>query len=256
VPDAAPPTAPSARTRVNRYRWLAHYDRETIYAILDAMPVAHVGYIHDGAPIVTPTLQWREGDRIYWHGAAHGRMMKATSEAEVCLTVSILDGLVLARAAYNFNINHRSVMVFGQPEAVTEPTEKTRLLKRFVDGYVPGQWERLRPVTEQEIGATAILSLPLTEASAKLRAGPPEDGEDDYDFPVWAGVLPINLTVGAPEPDPRNQPGVEVPPLPLYLPDRLMDAYPCFSASRRRASRYLHRLVDGSRSYNQDGGTR
>lgn len=211
VPDAAAPASPSARTRVNRYRWLAHYDRQTIYAILDAMPVAHVGYVHDGNPIVTPTLQWREGDRVYWHGAAHGRMMKATHDAEVCLTVSILDGLVLARAAYNFNINHRSVMVFGRPEAVTDPAEKTRLLKRFVDGYVPGQWERLRPVTDQEIKATAILSLPLTEASAKLRAGPPEDGDEDYAFPVWAGVLPIHLAVGAPEPDPRNLPDVEMP---------------------------------------------
>ena len=207
----AAPDAPSARTRVNRYRWLAHYDKKTIHAILDAMPVAHVGYVHDGLPIVTPTLQWREGDRVYWHGAAHGRMMKTTESAEVCLSVSILDGLVLARAAYNFNINHRSVMVFGRPEAVTEPAEKMRLLKRFVDGYVPGQWEQLRPVTEQELGATAILSLPLTEASAKLRAGPPEDNEDDYALPVWAGVLPIHFAVGKPEPDPRNLPEVEIP---------------------------------------------
>ncbi|MBS1164353.1 MAG: hypothetical protein H6R00_378 [Proteobacteria bacterium] len=203
--------APSSRTRVNRYRWLAHYDKDTIYAILDAMPVANVGYVHEGQPIVTPTLQWREGDRIYWHGATHGRMMKATGEAEVCLTVSILDGLVLARAAYNFNINHRSVMVFGRPEAVVEPDEKVRLLKRFVDGYVPGQWDRLRPVTEQEVAATAILSLPLTEASAKLRVGPPEDNEEDYAFKVWAGVLPIGLTVGVPVPDPRNAEGVEPP---------------------------------------------
>ncbi len=209
--DAASPNAPSNRSRINRYRWLAHYDKETIYAILDAMPVAHIGYIHDGNPIVTPTLQWREGNRVYWHGAAHGRMMTATDGAEVCLTVSILDGLVLARAAFNFNINHRSVMVFGRPEAVTDPQEKTRLLKRFVDGYVPGQWDRLRPVTSQEINATTILSLPLSEASAKLRAGPPEDNDDDYAFPVWAGVLPIRLSVGVPQPDPRNLAEVTVP---------------------------------------------
>lgn len=209
--DTETSKAPSARTRVHRFRSLARYDRGTVHAILDAMPVAHVGYVHEGNPIVTPTLQWREGDRVYWHGAARGRMMRATEGAEVCLTVSILDGLVLARAAYGFNINHRSVMVFGKPEAVTDPVEKTRLLKRFVDGYVPGQWERLRPVTDQEIGATAILSLPLDEASAKVRVGPPEDGEEDYAFPVWAGVLPIRLAVGTPEPDPRNLPGVEVP---------------------------------------------
>jgi len=209
--DPENPHAPSERSRVNRYRWLARYDRETITAILDAMPVAHVGYIHNGNPVVTPTLQWREGDRVYWHGAAHGRMMQTTAAADVCLTVSILDGLVLARAAFNFNLNHRSVMVFGRPDAVTDPEEKTRLLKRFVDSYVPGQWERLRPVTSQEINATAILSLPLSEASAKLRAGPPEDNDEDYAFPVWAGVLPIRLSVGAPEPDPRNLPSVRTP---------------------------------------------
>lgn len=210
VPDASA-AAPSARTRVKRYRWLAHYDKETVYAILDAMPVAYVGYIHDGGPVVTPTLQWREGDRIYWHGAANGRMMKANADGEVCLTVSILDGLVLARAAFNFNINHRSVMVFGKPEAVVDTSEKLRLLERFIDGYVPGQWPKLRPVTDKEVAATAILSLPLGEASAKLRVGPPEDNEDDYAFPVWAGVLPIRFSTGEPEPDPRNLPGVTVP---------------------------------------------
>ncbi|MBB4200427.1 flavin-nucleotide-binding protein [Rhodoblastus sphagnicola] len=208
--------APSARTLVKRYRHLAHYDRETIDAILDAMPVAHIAYLHEGQPIVTPTLQWREGDRVYWHGAAKGRMMRATEGADVCLTVSILDGLVLARSAFNFNVNHRSAMLFGKAEAVTDPKEKIRLLTRLVNGFAPDQWDKLRPATESEITATAILSLKIEEASAKVRSGPPEDNESDYAHPVWAGVLPIRLTVGAPEPDPRNSPGVAAPDLSGY----------------------------------------
>jgi len=210
--DAA---APSERTRVNRYRHLAHYDRKTIDAILDAMPVAHIAYLHQGQPIVTPTLQWREGDRVYWHGAKHGRMMQA-SEGEVCLTVSILDGLVLARSAFNFNVNHRSVMLFGKAEAVTDRQEKIRLLTRLINGFAPDQWDKLRPATDAEINATAILSLKIEEASAKVRSGPPEDNDDDYAHPVWAGVLPIRLSVGAPEPDPRNLPGVAAPDLSGY----------------------------------------
>lgn len=203
--------APSARTKVNRYRWLAKYDAATIYSILDAMPLCHVAYVHDGKPIVTPTLQWRDGDRIYWHGAAAGRMMSATKGQEVCLCVAILDGLIMARSAFNFNVNHRSVMVFGTATAVTDPDEKCWQLKRLVDGFVPGQWDRLRPPTPNELNATALLSMSLTEASAKVRTGPPEDNEEDYGFPVWAGILPITLNVGAPIPDPRNLVEVVMP---------------------------------------------
>lgn len=203
--------APSARTRVNRYRWLAKYDPETIHGILDAMPLCHIAYIHEGKPVVTPTLQWRDGDRVYWHGASAGRMMKAASSQEVCLCVSIFDGLVMARSAFNFNVNHRSVMVFGVAQPVTDPKEKARQLKRFVDGYVAGQWDRLRPAKEAELEATALLSLSLAEASAKVRTGGPEDNDADYDFPVWAGTIPVNLTLGAAIPDPRNLPGVEMP---------------------------------------------
>jgi uncharacterized protein len=202
--------APSARTRVNRYRWLAKYDKETVYGILDAMPLCHIAYLHENKPVVTPTLQWRDGDRVYWHGAAAGRMMKAASSQEVCLCVSIFDGLVMARSAFNFNVNHRSVMVFGTAQPVADPQEKERQLKRFVDGLVGGQWDRLRPINEAELAATALLSLPLTEASAKVRTGGPEDNDADYAFPVWAGTIPVNLTIGAPIPDPRNLPGVEM----------------------------------------------
>jgi nitroimidazol reductase NimA-like FMN-containing flavoprotein (pyridoxamine 5'-phosphate oxidase superfamily) len=203
--------APSERTRVKRYHWLAKYDTETVHAILDAMPVCYVAYVHEGRPIVTPSLQWRDGDRIYWHGSAASRMINTTAGAEVCIAVSLLDGLVLARSAFNYNINHRSVMIFGKAEQVTDPEEKRRQLTRFVDGFIPGQWDRLRPVKDKELKATTVLSLSLTEASAKIRTGQPEDDEDDYAFPAWAGIVPISLNIGAPIADPRNLPDVEMP---------------------------------------------
>ncbi|WP_238119155.1 MULTISPECIES: pyridoxamine 5'-phosphate oxidase family protein [unclassified Xanthobacter] len=203
---------PSARTRVRRYHHIAHYDAATIHAILDAMPMCNVGYVHEGQPVVTPTLQWREGDRIYWHGSSASRMIRAVKSQPVCVTVTIFDGLVLARSAYNYNINHRSVMIFGVAEMVEDPQEKRRQLQRFVDGFIPGQWDRLRPVTEQELKATTLMSLPITEASAKVRTGPPEDEAADYAFPVWAGVVPVRMAIDAPVPDPRNLPGVEMPP--------------------------------------------
>ena len=204
-------TAPSERTRVKRYHWLAKYDAETIHGILDAMPVCNVAYVHEGKPIVTPSLQWRDGDTIYWHGSAASRMIRAVDEHEVCLSVSLIDGLVLARSAFNYNINHRSVMVFGTARKVTDPQEKRSQLERFVNGFIPGQWDRLRPVHERELKATTVMALSLTEASAKVRVGQPEDDEDDYAFPAWAGIIPINLTIGAPVADPRNLPDVAMP---------------------------------------------
>ncbi|MDQ0503444.1 pyridoxamine 5'-phosphate oxidase family protein [Xanthobacter agilis] len=210
--DARESGAPSERTRVKRYHRLAHYDSATIHAVLDAMPVCNVAYVHEGRPIVTPTLQWRDGDRIYWHGSAASRMIRAVAGQEVCVTVSLIDGLVLARSAYNYNINHRSVMIFGKAEVVTDPDQKKAQLQRFVDGLIPGQWDRLRPVKAQELKATTVLSLPITEASAKVRTGQPEDEAEDYAFPAWAGVVPVRLVVDPPVADPRNLPGVEMPP--------------------------------------------
>ena len=203
--------APSERARVKRYHWLADYQRATVESILDATPMCHVGYVFDGVPYVTPTMQWREGDRVYWHGSSASRMLRAAFNADVCLTVSLIDGLVLARSAYNYNVNHRSVMIFGRPEKVTDPAEKAAHLRTFVNKVVPGQWERLRPVKEQELKATTLLSMPINEASAKVRVGQPEDEEDDYAFPVWAGVVPIRYQVSPPIPDPRNLPDVEMP---------------------------------------------
>lgn len=209
--DVAAPEAPSARTRVRRYHWLARYDRQTIEAILDATPLAHVGCLIDGVPFVTPTFFWREGDRVFWHGSMAGRMFKLLDSQEVCLTVSLLDGLVVARSAFNFNCNFRSVMIVGKAEAVTDEAEKEAHLRRFVDGLIPGEWDRLRPVSPIELKATAVVSLPISEASCKLREGPPIDDEEDYAHPSWAGVIPIRYQVMAPEPDPKNLPGVAMP---------------------------------------------
>ena len=197
---------------MKRYNWLADYDPRTVEAILDAMPHCHVGYVFDGVPYVTPTLQWREGGRVYWHGSSASRMLRAAVKQQVCLTVSVLDGLVLARSAYNYNLNHRSVMIFGTPDKVEDPAEKLGHLRTFVNRLIPGQWDRLRPVSDQELKATTLLSMPISEASAKVRVGQPEDEPEDYDFPVWAGIVPIRYQVFAPEADPRNLPGVEMPP--------------------------------------------
>lgn len=204
-------TAPTPRTRVKRYHWLADYRTETLYSIVDAMPFCQVGYLHEGAPVVTPTMQWREGNRIYWHGSSASRFLRAAKYQPVCVNVSIIDGLVMARAAYNCTLNYRSATIFGTAEMVSDPEEKLRQLKRFVDGLVRGHWERMRPVTAQELKATTLLSLDLAEASTKVRTGPSQDDAADYAHPVWAGVIPIRYEVGAPEADPRNLPGLAMP---------------------------------------------
>jgi len=206
-----PDPAPSPRTRARRLNYKAAYDRPTIDAILDAMPVAHVGHIVDGFPVVTPTLHWREGDRIYWHGSSASRMQKRATGEQVCVTVTLTDGMVLARSGLEHSVNYRSVMVFGQAEVVEGTEAKTAHLRTMMEQMFPGRWDSLRPITAQELKATRILSLPLTEASAKVSAGPPIDPPEDQAWPVWAGVLPIRLTVGAPEPTPDLAPGIPVP---------------------------------------------
>lgn len=203
--------APSERTRVKRLNKRAKYDAETVHGILDAMPVCHVGYMFNGAPYVTPTLQWREGSRVYWHGSSASRMLEACEDAQVCLTVTILDGFVLARAAFNHSCNYRSVMAFGTARKLTDPAEKEQRLKTFTDGLWPGRWEMLRTMTTQELKATTVLSMDLSEVSAKVRSGPPGDDEADYGLPVWAGVIPVRQQMLAPVDDPRLAPGLTPP---------------------------------------------
>ncbi len=199
------------RTRLRRYHERGHFDRATIDAILDAMAMCHVGYLIEGKPVVMPTFQWREGDHVYWHASSAGRGIRNAEGTEVCLTVSILDGLVLARSGMHHSANSRSVMIFGTPRRITDADEKLEKLKGFIDKMYPGRWDTLRPVSAQEAKATAILSLPITEASAKVRTGGPVDDEEDYALPIWAGVIPISMQVGAPVPDERNLPEVEEP---------------------------------------------
>ena len=203
--------APTERTRVKRMNKRAKYDAETVHGILDAMPICNVGYVFDGAPYVTPTLQWREGAHVYWHGSSASRMLEACEETEVCLTVSIIDGFVMARSAFNHSCNYRSVMVLGTAHKVTDAAEKEMRLKAFTEGLWPGRWDMLRQMTQKELKATTVLKLSLEEASAKVRTGAPGDDEEDYALPIWAGVIPVRQQVLAPENDPRLIPGLKPP---------------------------------------------
>jgi uncharacterized protein len=195
---------PTDRTRVKRLPERGHYDRETVYAILDAALVCHVGYTIEGRPYVTPTACWREGNHLYWHGSSASRMLRAQSVGiPVCVTVTHLDGLVLARSGFHHSINYRSVMAFGDAEMVSDPEAKLAALRGFVERVVPGRWDILRAVTPQELKATTVLRLDLQEVSAKVRVGPPKDEPEDYALPIWAGVVPISTTLHPPEPDPK-----------------------------------------------------
>lgn len=198
------------RTRLRRSHQRGVFDRETAYAILDAQPMCSVGYVIDGKPYVTPTLQWREGDHIYWHGSSASRAIRASKNTEVCLTVSILDGFVMARSGMHHSVNSRSVMLFGTAQLVAD-ADKEDHLSAFINGLWPGRAEMLRPNTAQEIKATSILSMRIDEGSAKVRAGGPIDDDEDYALPIWAGVIPVTQQVGALVPDPRNLDGVEPP---------------------------------------------
>ena len=199
------------RTRLRRAHQRGAFNREAVYAILDAMPMCSVGYVIDGAPIVMPTIQWREGDHVYWHASSAGRGLRAASEQQVCLTVSLLDSFVLARSAMHHSADYRSAMVFGQPMHIDDPALKADKLKNLIESLYPGRWDSLRPMTDQELKATAVLSLPIEEASAKVRNSGVVDDEDDYDLPIWAGVIPVKTQVMMPQADPRNLVGVAMP---------------------------------------------
>lgn len=211
------PTAfqPTERSRVKRQHERAHYDRETIYAILDSQPICHVAYVIDGQPYVTPTCFWREGDRLFWHGSSASRMLRTVAEGvPVSLNVFNLDGFVLARSGFHSSINYRSVTAFGRAALIEDEAAKLAALEAFVEGLWPGRWAELAPVKEQELKATTVVSMAIEEASAKVRGGPPNDEPEDYALDVWAGVHPIRQVVAAPEADPKLKAGVA---LPTYL---------------------------------------
>lgn len=188
-------------TRLRRLHEKAEYGLEVIHAILDAQPLAHVGHLVDGFPVVTPTLQWREGDRVYWHGSSASRMIRASAGQKVSLSMTLLDGLVLARSGFEHSVNFRSVMVFGEAEQVVDPVLKAAHLQVMIDQMFPGRWAQLRPMTAQEVKATAVLSLPITAASAKIGAGMPTDPAEDMAWPVWAGLIPLRQVLGVAQPD-------------------------------------------------------
>ena len=198
------------RTNLVRNPTRADYDRDVVNHIIDATPLCHVSYIIDGRPYVTPTLQWREGDTIYWHGSSASRFLRQIVGKDVCMAITHFDGLVLARSAFHHSINYRSVMLFGEATKI-EDSEKNGLLHNFVENLIPGRWENLRQMTDQEAKATTVFSMPIDEGSAKVRSGPPVDDDDDYSLPIWAGVLPLSQVLQEPVPDPKNLDGLEVP---------------------------------------------
>jgi len=208
------------RSDVKRMKERGIYDRQAVNAILDAGFMCHVAYTIDGHPYCTPTLFWRSGDHVYWHGSSVSRFLKQAAGHPVCLTVTHLDGFVLARSAFNHSMNYRSVMLFGQVEEVTGPA-KLEQLKVMVDHLFPGRWNELRPVTDKELNATTVLRMAINEGSAKVRGGDPSDNKADYDLPIWAGVVPLKQSIGPVIPDPANLPGVEMPAhiRSLVLPD-------------------------------------
>ncbi len=205
--------SPTKRTQVTRLPKRGDYSEATIHSILDAGFLCHVGFVADGQPFVIPTSYGRSGDILYLHGSAASRMLRTlASGVEVCVTVTLVDGLVLARSAFHHSMNYRSVVLFGTATLVESPEEKTAALRAISEQIVPGRWDDVRWPTEQELKATKVLALPISEASAKVRTGPPLDDEEDYAMKVWAGILPFRVQPEAPLPDPRlNGDSQEVP---------------------------------------------
>jgi uncharacterized protein len=209
MPDNSTPTA---RTRVVREPDRAVYDRETIYRILDEGFLCHVGFAVDGQPFVIPTSYGRKDASLYIHGSAASRMLRQMKDGvPVCITVTLLDGLVLARSVFNHSMNYRSVVILGKATLVDDPKEKLAALRVLSEHILPGRWDDSRQPNERELKATSVLRLPIEEFSAKVRVGPPIDDAEDYAFPTWAGVVPLEMKVGTPIADEKLVPAREVP---------------------------------------------
>lgn len=198
---SVPSLAPTDRTRVRRLPKRGAYDRATIDAILDEGYVCHLAFVVDGQPFALPTAHVRIGDHLYVHGSSASRMLRAAAAAPVCVTVTLLDGLVLARSAFHHSMNYRSVVVLARGEEVDDEAERLAAMRALVERLVPGRWDEIRAPDDQELRATSILRVPLDEASAKVRTGPPVDDEADLARPCWAGVVPLTLVAGTPVPD-------------------------------------------------------
>ena len=201
---------PTDQTRLRRLPERGAYDRATVHAILDEGFICHVGFVVDGQPYVIPTGYARVGETIYLHGST-GSRLGLRPGMDVCVTVTLLDGLVLARSAFHHSMNFRSVMALGRTRAVRDLEEKETALRALVEHIIPGRSDEVRGPDPRELAATAVLALPLAEVSAKVRTGPPKDDDPDYDLPIWAGVLPLALTPGDPVPDPVLDPSIPPP---------------------------------------------
>jgi hypothetical protein len=217
MPDTAslPAFVPNPRSRVRRHPERAYYDRKTVFAILDAALLCHIGYVIDGRPYVTPTLFWREGARLYWHGSSASRMLRTQRAGiPVCVTVSHVDGLVLARCAFRHSLNYRAVMAFGTAAMVEDEAEKEAGLNAFIERLYPGRTGLMRGIQPQELKATSLMSMVIEQASAKIRADGPLDVESDWMADCWAGLIPVAQYLGARIPDqrvaPRTDPEAEV----------------------------------------------
>ena len=203
---------PTQRTRVIREPERGVYDRETVYRILDEGFICHVGFAADGQPFVIPTSYGRDGSNLYIHGSAASRMLRQMKQSvPVCVTVTLLDGLVLARSVFNHSMNYRSVVILGKATLVDDPQEKLAALRILSEHILPGRWDDARQPNDRELKATSVLRVPIEEFSAKVRTGPPVDDEEDYSFPTWAGVVPLEMTVGGAVDDSRLEAGRAVP---------------------------------------------
>ena len=197
------------KNRVKRSYKRASYKKETIYQILDSSALAHVAYVIDNTPFCTPTTHWREGDTLYWHGSSASRMIKELKQGvDVCVTVSRLDGFVLARSAFHHSVNYRSVMCFGKATLVSNEEEKYRALNNMIERFFPKRTEEMREVTQKELKATSVIKMKIDVAAAKMRASGPQDDEEDYTNPIWAGVIPLTTIIGTYQPDDRLENGI------------------------------------------------
>jgi nitroimidazol reductase NimA-like FMN-containing flavoprotein (pyridoxamine 5'-phosphate oxidase superfamily) len=203
---------PMERTEVRRLPQRAAYDRDTVYRILDEGLVCHIGFVGEGRPVVIPAGYGRKDDTLYIHGSTASRMFRTLAAgAEVCVTVTLLDGLVLARSAFHHSMNYRSVIIFGRASVINDPVAKLAALQAFTEHVAPGRWLEIRPPSPKELQATMVLAIPLKEVSAKVRTGLPHDDEEDYALPVWAGVLPFSNATGEPLPDDRLPARIQIP---------------------------------------------
>jgi uncharacterized protein len=216
----------TTRTKLHRLRERGRTDRQDLHAVLDAGLVCHLGVVIDGTPVVLPTGYGRIGETLYLHGSSANRSLLSADGQQVCVTVTLLDGLVCARAVFHHSMNYRSAVIFGQARLVTEDDERLAALRAVTEQLVPGRWEHARPPTRKELAATAVLALPLAEASVKTRSGGPKDDPEDYESDIWAGVLPAALMFGAAEPDPELTDSVAIP---AHI--QLLAGQPCGAAA-------------------------